>query len=127
MKKKIKNRKEILALLYYLKTVGIPCTMSLTCFDEKRHMVKGKINIPVDLDDLPMDILNGDENYVLLLQVKNLVFSCENHDPSHNQKYFEGVVQKISEVSVEYIINWDRNNKLKDILSDPNPPTEVPI
>ena len=125
--KKIKNRKEILALLYYLKTVGIPCEMNLTCFDEKKHMVKGKINIPLDLNDLPMDILNGDENYVIILLVKNLFFSLENHDPSHNQKYFEGVVQKISEVSVEYIINWDRNNKLKDILSDPNPPTEVPI
>jgi hypothetical protein len=125
--KKIKNGKQILALLYYLKTVGIPCTMNLTCIDENKQVVKGKINIPIDLDDLPMDILNGDENYLLLVQVSNLIISLENHDPSHDQQYFEGVIQKISEISVEYIINWDRKRKLKDILGDPNPPSQVPV
>lgn len=115
--KKIKNGRKILSLLNYLKTVGIPCDMNLTCIDENNHVVKGKINIPIDLDDLPMDILDGDENYFLLVQVKNLIISLENHNPSQDREYFEGIVQKISEISVEYIINWDRKTKLDDIFS----------
>jgi hypothetical protein len=100
--------------------------MKLTCIDEKKHLVKGKINIPIDLDDLPMDILNGDENYYLTIEVRNIIFGMENHRPSHNRKYFEGMKQKIIEISEGYLINWDRKKKLDDILSDPNPSTEVP-
>jgi hypothetical protein len=123
-----RNRKgidEILSVLDDLKGTGIPCEITLYYLGEEFNRTKNR-GIPINLNRIPLNIIKGDNDYSLWVTVDTETFIIVTHKLSSNESITD-LYQLINDKYGESMINHQRSTKLKDILSDPNPPKEVPV
>jgi hypothetical protein len=126
-RKKRKSRKLVLYLLNYLKGTGIPCNVTLYYRDEDLQISK-KRGVHINLNKIPRHIIKGKDNYHLRIKVDGLnsfflkSFYFGSYNPVINKMYIEELEKEMTDKYGEYITNHKRDHRLKDILSDPNPP-----
>jgi len=117
--------KQVLYVLNILKKSDVPCNLTLYYKDEKFNQVGRGVHIT--LDKIPMDTINGDNNFLIKVRLGYSCFPFTNYESSLNEYemlYFEHtLIHKFP----EHIKNWKRKDTLDYILSDPNPSTEVPV
>ena len=127
MKNIKKNRKNVISLLNYLKETGIPFTIRLYHVDERFKLIKVE-SITTDIDNLPMDVIDSDENYIIDVLGNKYGFGLTNNRPYHNTKSFiKKIETELNDMYEEEITNHKRWKVLNDTLNDPNPPSQVPV
>ena len=125
-----RNRKcidEILSLLDYLKVNDIPCEITLNYQDDGSNPTEKMGCLNIDLNKIPVDIINSNKHYYLSVQIFEDEFILESHRLFSVYPYVTYFGQLMNERYWEDMTNHQRKTKLKDILSDPNPPTQVPV
>lgn len=123
-----KNRKNVLSFFDYLKRIGIPFKVTIIHLDE-RFKINDSEPIHTDIDNLPMDIVDSDENYEILIYKRpNFITTINNNLPYHNRKsYLNKIETEITIKFPDHFTNYKRKTILDNILNDPNPPTQVPV
>ncbi|MGA3012449.1 MAG: hypothetical protein ABSD71_00295 [Bacteroidales bacterium] len=116
-----KSKKQILSLFEYLKESGVTCEVDLYYLDED-FKPNGRKGVHIDLNKIPMNIINGEENYILSIIIHDTYsFVLENHRPQSNGITINQIELLMDECYGEEIINYKRLTRLNDILNDPNP------
>jgi len=116
---------EVLYVLDYLKGTGVPC--DITLYYQDKNFVRTKRGVHINLDKIPMDIIKGDRNYLLMIMINESHggFVIENHPSilqfSQNKWFIEYLEETMNDNYGEEIINHQRWTRLDDILNDPNP------
>ena len=122
------TQQQFMDVLDFLKKSDVPCKVTFFYPEEtEKGTRRGKI--PINLDDRSIEKI--DQGVQRKTEIPHLDDSCLSQDFLLYKRTTWYNVWKIDDIkrllTPENITNQKRSTRLKDILSDPNPPTQVPV
>jgi hypothetical protein len=113
-----KCQKQILSLLDDIYKSGLPCEVDLYYLNENRQP-SGRNPVHIPLDDIPIEILKEKDNYVLSVILYDLhALLLDSYNSKRNELTRNYIKDLMDNEYYEEIINYQRGEKLKDILND---------